>query len=157
MDNWKSIFFYVFLDLMNKSSVSGICNVLKELIIFLHVSCLMNGLSVSLFSTMKGQYILWPLKGRQLCSLGLVETGLSRSCLEELGGLADRDPEHGAVSDVAQDASVAALWRSLRRGGGSQWARFVTPSAAHLQEKDIKRGEGGGGIWGNVILNYREK
>lgn len=69
---------------------------------------------------MKGQYILWSLKGRQLCSLGLVEAGLSRSCLEELGGLADGDSEHGAVSDVAQDASVAALWCCLWRGGGSQ-------------------------------------
>lgn len=76
----------------------------------------------------------------RLRSLGLVEAGLGSSCMEELGGLADRDPEHGAVSDVTQDASVAAFWCRLRRRGRSQWAHFVTPSAAYLYEKD-RRGK----------------
>lgn len=42
------MFLNLFLDFMDESSVSRIHNVPKWLIIFLHVSCHMNGLSVVL-------------------------------------------------------------------------------------------------------------
>lgn len=61
-----------FLDSMKKSLVSGILNVATGLIIFLHVSRHMNGLSVSFLSAMKGQSILWSLKGDSSAHLDLL-------------------------------------------------------------------------------------
>lgn len=75
-DHNQQLFFYfidlLFLDSMKKSLVSGILNVVTGLIIFLHVSRHMNGLSLSFLSAMKGQYILWSLMGDSSAHLDLL-------------------------------------------------------------------------------------
>lgn len=52
--------------------------------------------------------------------LGLVEAGLSSRSLQQLGGFAGGDAEHGAVGDVAEDAAVP---RALSLGRGRRCER----------------------------------
>lgn len=96
----------------------------------------MNGPSIPPFSSLSqcNERTVHPqiTEGTSFCSLGLVEAGLSCGRLQELGGLADWDPEHGAVSDIAQYASVAALRGHLWRRGGCQGADFVNQPAGRL-------------------------
>lgn len=81
--------------------------------------------------------------GSEFCSLGLVEASLSCGSLEQLGGLADWNPEHGAVRDVAQYAPVTAFGRYLWRRGRRQWPDSVSHMISLLQrgQKDTEENQ----------------
>lgn len=70
-------------------------------------------------------FSLEPEATQVCCSLGFVEAGLGSRGLQQLGGLAGRNAEHGAVGDVAEDAPVAPPGRSLRGRGRRQGAHLV--------------------------------
>lgn len=135
---------------MKKSLVSGILNVVTGLIIFLHVSRHMNGLSVPFLSAMKGQYILWSLKGDSSAHLDLLRLASAaaawRSWVDLLTGTPNTAlwvtslrmrlwPLFGAVFGDEGGVSEPALWiprlliyikKILKKGGKYEEMSFWT-------------------------------
>ena len=94
--------------------------------------------------------------------LGLIETGLSCSCLEQLGWFAGRDPKDCAVGHVAENSPVPSTlgfggwWRSERSEflplDGRRWGclnlwllSYWGLNLLGREMKVFKRGEMGGG------------
>lgn len=95
--------------------------------------------------------------------LGLIETGLSCSCLEQLGWFAGRDPKDCAVGHVAENSPVPSTlglggwWRSERSKflplDGRRWGclnlRLLSYWGLNLLGREMKvfkkGGRGGGG------------